>query len=71
MSILTWTDHPGGSIRSDGAKVSEFCFDGKREIWGYPPNWRPRGLETLRPVGPFANYGEAKAHMDQWLGMVD
>lgn len=62
---LTWTDHPGGAIRSDGAKVSEFVIGNKREIWGYPAGWRPRCTEELlHLLGPFESFKAAKQEMD-------
>ena len=68
---LTWTDHPGGSIRSDGVKVSEFVIDGHREIWAYPADWRPgrNCPDHLQPIGPFDSYKHAKQEAEWWLGL--
>jgi hypothetical protein len=67
---MTWTDHPGGSVRSDGAKVGEFCINGKFEWWAYPAGWYPRcTIETLQPLGPFFSRKKAKQEMDYHLGI--
>jgi len=62
-----WIDHQGGSVRSDGAKIGEFCMDGVYQWWFYPPDWRPRG--NVEALGPFNSRQEAKVGAQSWLGV--
>jgi hypothetical protein len=62
-----WTDYPGGSVRSDGAKAGEFIIDGRFEWWGYPPHSRPRG--EVDAIGPFATRDEAKDALTSCLSI--
>jgi hypothetical protein len=64
---MNWIDYPGGSIRSDGAKVGEFVINGRVEWWGYPAGWVPRGSTCGDPAGPFNYRHDAKAAMDASL----
>ena len=61
---MTWIDHPGGSIRHDGAKVGEFPIDGRFEWWGYPAGYRPRHSNPELVQGPFESRQLAKDAMD-------
>ena len=62
---MTWTDYPGGSVRLDGAKVGEFCIEGRIEWWGYGAGWRPRS--DVPVIGPFNYRNDAKGAMDSQL----
>lgn len=65
--IHIWNDYPGGSARSDGAKVGEFPSgtNGEMEWWGYPASWTPRrGMDA---AGPFRSRQEAKDAMTSVL----
>ena len=61
---MTWTDYPGGSVRDDGARVGEFCVDGRFEWWGYPSGYRPRHSNPELVQCPFETRGQAKYAMD-------
>ncbi len=61
---MTWTDHYGGSIRHDGAKVGEFCIEGRYEWWGYPADYRYGRTNPELVQGPFESRELAKNAMD-------
>ncbi|BDU76249.1 hypothetical protein [Mesoterricola sediminis] len=68
---MIWTDYPGGSVRSDGAKVGEFFMaqGGPPEWWGYPAGWRPRG--GMDATGPYRTRQEAKDALSSALPFQD
>jgi len=62
---MEWRDYPGGSTRSDGARISEFYINGRIQLWGYPATWTFGCKDDLSiPVGPFFSYKHAKQEMD-------